>query len=673
MLNLNNAALPAITFLPNARKRRVVLLEHAPGKLIGYTINLLKCAALAHSVVSENFQIDCIALSAEEYPLERNTNTLNRKDNALLCEIVSHGIDVVGFSVFSWNINYFSRLSRMLKLMAPNCKVIWGGKLATNDYARLAEQNPAVDCFCIGEGELTLQDYLLDHLRKEIQDCVPASSRHGMKISIPIAVSGQPYRALAGTYMRVDGQYYLGPPARLPVLGQLPNPYLEGLIDSTMVSQAYVETLRGCVYSCTFCDWGGKSYRTYDDTFICEVIAKCLALRFDVIFFMDSIFAVQPERRKLFLQTILSHYNGHSRFGFEMFIEHLDLDSVALFHELHRIGGLSKIEIGLQSTNAFTLKAIKRPHKPVRFRERYFDLVRGHCSLQELIQIDLIIALPGETWESYGKGLNAVFSLDPGIISTFPLDVFPGGEMHKHQVEPFGLVFLDGPPYCIISTSTMTAQEIQELMSISWLFVSFRETCRHALFYLHHLLGEDIFGFMVEYARWCEQQGYVPNWYGYGKIEQHFVYLSQFVNYRLASHPDQVGVNRVRQLFLLELAPMMCVMRSHSLFPSLCSNLAHAPGAHDATDSHNESGDGCYAFVLDDVVEFESHPETNCAVLGAIGKPGILLVEIKGQSFRTFRVEISELSKVTQLLPPDRVWIGQGMRQVAISSNSVVA
>ncbi|MEX2695838.1 radical SAM protein [Rhizobium mongolense] len=617
-----------------ALKRRVVLLEHAPGKLIGYTINLLKCAALAHPEIRKQFEVECIALSAEQYPLEKNTNTLNRKDNALLCGIVSRRIDVVGMSVFSWNVNYFARLSKILKLMAPHCKLVWGGKLASNDYERLAEQNPSVDCFCIGEGELVLQDYLLSTL-----------------------APNEPSEPLPGTYLRVGDRYYLGKPGRLPQLGSLPNPYIEGFIDSSMISQAYVETLRGCVYSCTFCDWGGKFYRTYDDDYIDKVIRKCLDLRFDVIFFMDSIFAVQPERRKRFLRTMIDHHNGHSQFGFELFIEHQDDESRSLLRELSSMNAISKIEIGLQSTSASTLKTIKRPHKRERFLERYFDLIRGMPALQQRIQMDLIIGLPGETWASYGQGINTVFSLDPGIISTFPLDIFPGGEMHQHQVEPFKLVFLDAPPYSIVSTSTLSAFEIQELMCLSWTFVSLREALRRSLFYLHHIVGEDIFSVMASFARWCVTTGKVSDWFDYGRVEEHTVNLVNYICSEEFSerYRSPIHLNRLKQILAFDLAPMMSVLGNQDSFVGVCHKAE--TGGHLAECSVGaETNSHLFAYSFSDLVLFEEHPMSNAVVLDTAGTSEILIVEVRGRSYRKWIAETEDWLALKSSLNRDHLY-----------------
>ena len=590
-------------------KKRCVLIEHSIGTPVGYTSGVLRCAALAHPSINARYDIQCRALSSDEYPFETQGTVHNRKDNALLCEILALAPDVVGLSVFSWNISFFSRFTKMLRLMAPECKIIWGGKLPTNDFRRLAVENPSVDCFCIGEGELVLQNYLLSLLDGE-----------------------PPREPLPGTYMLVNGTYRRGGSGPLPALGSLPNPYVLRLIDSSVTTTAYIETLRGCVYHCTFCDWGGKSYRTYDDDYICDVVRACLEQRFNIIFFMDSIFAVEPERRKRFLRVALDHYNGHSKFGFEVFVEHLDEESRELLGELSDRDAIVKIEIGLQSGSEKTLRTIKRPHRRERFTERYNALVNRRPHLQSRIQMDLIIGLPGDTWQSYGAGLNTLFSMNPGLISTFPLEIFPGSEMQETQMQEHGLVALDVPPYCLISTTTMSAFEIQTLMCLSWVFCSVREILRESLFYLHHALHENLFGFIEEFRHWCVSTGRVSSWFTYGTLQRHIVNLVAFASETLDTRLPATHATRVKQLLLYELAPFIVLHDSREELAALWHHPTREAPLKDVIAPN--SPDTSRFFVLSDFVTYPSHPTSNQVALGAIGQASIISVEIRGRSFR---------------------------------------
>jgi hypothetical protein len=625
-------------------KRRLVLLEYAPGNPSGYAINLLKCAALSNPIISASYDIICRTLSAETYPLENRANAHNRKDNALLCELLAGQPDVVGFSVFSWNVIFFSRLTAMLRLMAPKCRIIWGGKLATNDTERLARENTGVDCFCLGEGELVLQTYLISLLGDR-----------------PL---GEP---LPGTYMRIGGGYRRSSvQGELPELGKLPNPYIQRMIDPSTATHAYIETLRGCVYHCTFCDWGGKFYRSFDDDYICNVITACLEQRFEVIFFMDSIFAVEPKRRKKFLTTILDHYNNYSRLGFEIFIEHLDEESQAMFRELSRRGGIAKLEIGLQSGNPNTLRGIKRPHKRERFLANYNSLIREERELQDRIQIDLIIGLPGETWKTYGYGLNTIFSLDPGLISTFPLEVFPGSEMKDKQMESNGLIALEAPPYCIISTNTMSAFEIQELMCLSWMICGARDLIRTSLFFLHHATQENIFEFLGRFATWCVSSGRVTSWYDYGRIEDHVANMVDYICTVIADEGQLASreVRRLKQLLLFELAPFISVHSREIEFEALWTHPTHSADRQNTPIVASIEGEiplGGYWFLFNDLIQYKRHPESHQEALDVSGALVAELIEVRGTSFRRRLFPPAEVFDLLRQTPADHIFLSDGV------------
>lgn len=621
----------------------VLLLEYSPELPVGYTINLLKSAALAHPTIRDRYKIECRTISAAEYPFEQNELTHSRRDNALLCELLTLKPSIVGFSVFVWNINYFTRLTRMLRLMSPHCKIIWGGKLVTNHWQVLVKENPDVDCFCIGEGELVFQNYLL-HL-----------------LEYP-----EPEEPIPGTMMKIKGQHKMSMmPAPLPDLGNLPNPYIEKLIDPKTALMANIETLRGCLYHCTFCDWGGKDYRRFSDEFVCDAIKAILEQKFENVFFMDSIFALKLSRQKKFLRAVLDNYNDHSLFGFEIMLEMLDDEVMELFRELARRKGLAKIEIGLQSINQETLNIIKRPLTLPRFVDRYNKLVRNAPYLQDTLQIDLIIGLPRETWESFGKGLNLVFSLDPDKISAFPLEIFPGSEMHGDQMEKYGLVALERQPFSIISTNDMSTEEIQKLSVLSWVATSLRSLSRRSLFYLHHMNGENIFGFMEDFSAWCIKKRYVNSWYDYGQLEDHAMRLVEYISSEDFSAPNSHHLMRLKQLFLFELAPLMVIQSKEKEFQSLWRK-AHAGEFKDAgTQAIENSGLGVKRalFWFDHIVEYTTHPESSVDALAAKGKQMGLLVEAYGNSYRTSSLSREEFEAAVLYVGTKEIYVAKKERR----------
>ena len=196
----------------------------------------------------------------------------------------------------------------------------------------------------------------------------------------------------------------------------------------------------------------------------------------------------------------------------------------------------------------------------------------------------------------------------------------------------------------------MSAFEIQELMSLSWTFVTLREIIRKSLFYLHHLTGENIFSFMTSFARWCVDNGHLDSWYDYHPIEEHALNL---VKYVLADGlvDYQVSVeelNRLKQILLYELAPMISIRRNHSAYSGICSPV------HSINDINSlrmkdkdDQSYSCFGYIFTDLLLFDGHPELNSAVRAGVGSPLMLIVEVKGNTFRKWLVDIQEIDKLS--------------------------
>jgi len=199
-------------------------------------------------------------------------------------------------------------------------------------------------------------------------------------------------------------------------------------------------------------------------------------------------------------------------------------------------------------------------------------------------------------------------------------------------MQEHGLVALDVPPYCLISTTTMSAFEIQTLMCLSWVFCSVREILRESLFYLHHALHENLFGFIEEFRHWCVSTGRVSSWFTYGTLQRHIVNLVAFASETLDTRLPATHATRVKQLLLYELAPFIVLHDSREELAALWHHPTREAPLKDVIAPN--SPDTSRFFVLSDFVTYPSHPTSNQVALGAIGQASIISVEIRGRSFR---------------------------------------
>lgn len=94
----------------------------------------------------------------------------------------------------------------------------------------------------------------------------------------------------------------------------------------------------------------------------------------------------------------------------------------------YREAGINRLSLGLQSANPSELKALGRIHTWNEFLES-FRLARA--SGFENINIDLMSALPGQSFESYADTLECVVLLEPEHISAYSLIIEEGTPFYE--------------------------------------------------------------------------------------------------------------------------------------------------------------------------------------------------------------------------------------------------
>jgi anaerobic magnesium-protoporphyrin IX monomethyl ester cyclase len=134
--------------------------------------------------------------------------------------------DFVGLSVMTTQISHALEISRIVKEIKADCKIIWGGSHPTFFIAQTVS-HPLVDLVCFGEGEITINELLTE----------PDWSK----------INGIAYKK--------DGQVIVNQPRALH------NPALMPLFNWDLVDKRVLENLylipsltsRGCPHRCTFC------------------------------------------------------------------------------------------------------------------------------------------------------------------------------------------------------------------------------------------------------------------------------------------------------------------------------------------------------------------------------------------------------------------------------------
>jgi len=222
--------------------------------------------------------------------------------------------DVVGISaVVSTAYAYTKNLTRMIRRVSPEARIVVGGNLAAS--AEILHRLAGIDVCVIGEGELVVQNLLEAFERgrervdpgaleavKGITFLKPDGEMHftGYETRLPAEEVFNPDFSILEKYSRISN--FINEPFERPDFCQDPRsfePHRRGKKMATLV------TAKGCVARCTFCHRWDKGYRAIP---VGQIIAKVKTLmeRYNVGFitFTDENFGSDRRQTEEFIRQI---------------------------------------------------------------------------------------------------------------------------------------------------------------------------------------------------------------------------------------------------------------------------------------------------------------------------------------------------------------------------------
>ena len=168
--------------------------------------------------------------------------------------------------------------------------------------------------------------------------------------------------------------------------------------------------------------------------------------------------AVSYTHLAVYKRQIQSHDNGVTNFHFEIAADLLDQEEIELLGQMRP--GLVQLEIGVQSTNPDTLKAIHRKTDIDEIRRITGTINQAHNVHQHL---DLIAGLPNENLESFRHSFNQVYSMEPEQLQLGFLKVLKGSYMEEMALT-YGLCYSSRPPYEVLSTRWLSYRDILDCL-----------------------------------------------------------------------------------------------------------------------------------------------------------------------------------------------------------------
>ena len=239
---------------------------------------------------------------------------------------------------------------------------------------------------------------------------------------------------------------------------ETPSPYCDEFFAALGNRIPYIETSRGCPYSCAFClsgRCGGVRY--FDMERVKREIILLAEKSVSTVKFIDRTFNANKKRSKEILCFVSENIKRDVCFHFEIAGDILDNETIEIINSAPK--GRFQLEIGMQSFNERTLEYINRKTDCEKLKQNILRLTEKK---NVHVHIDLIAGLPYEDMESFKKSFNTAFSLGADMLQMGFLKLLHGADMREDK-EKYPCEFSAEPPYEVLSTPWLTREEMQTL------------------------------------------------------------------------------------------------------------------------------------------------------------------------------------------------------------------
>ncbi len=380
--------------------------------------------------------------------------------------------DILLCSCYVWNWEITVYLAREVKKINPNCFVVFGGPQVPNHSEGFFEKYPFVDIIVHGEGEYILKNILEAYL------------------------DDKDYSSVLGIETK---DFRTSPQPRISDFEELPSPYLNNLVWDLVEREKGIEWLaswetnRGCPYQCTFCDWGSATatkMRKFSEERLFKEIEWFGDNKIVFINCCDANFGIYQERdariaKKMKEVALKTGYPEIFRLTWAKFSSD---KIIPIAKTLQDAKVLHAVTLALQSLDENTLDIIKRAN--IKF-DKFSKLTEAFRDAEIPTYTEIIMGLPGETLESFKRGLEVVAD-DTKIdsIQIYNCGVLPNAPMNEPAYREFYKIKTIRSPiylahssihnrempeyeYITIGSESFTIDDIKQEFVYAWLIQTF--------------------------------------------------------------------------------------------------------------------------------------------------------------------------------------------------------
>ena len=409
--------------------------------------------------------------------------TINQIRDDILKDIYLEQPDVVCFSCYIWNISFVRELVPDLKKILPQVEFWAGGPEVSYDAVEFLKKNPAFFGVMVGEGEETFHELAGYYIERK-----------------PETLSG-----IRGVAFRDEnkGRDIVHTGWReLMDLSKVPFAYSNLTEFKNRI--IYYESSRGCPFSCSYCLSSiDKKLRFRDIELVKKELQFFIDNKVPQVKFVDRTFNCKHDHAMAIWRYITEHDNGITNFHFEISADLLREEELALMKTMRP--GLIQLEIGVQSTNPQTIKAIRRTMDFEKLKG-IVEQIHGFGNIHQ--HLDLIAGLPYEGYDSFHKSFCDVYALRPEQFQLGFLKVLKGSYMMEMTGE-YQILYKDREPYEVLSTAWLTYGEILRLKMVESMVEVYYNSgqFKNTLVFLEKYF-DDPFRMYEALGRFYEKKGY---------------------------------------------------------------------------------------------------------------------------------------------------------------------
>ena len=409
--------------------------------------------------------------------------TINQFRDDILKDIYLEQPDVICFSCYIWNISFVKELVPDLKKILPHVDFWAGGPEVSYDAVEFLKKNPAFFGVMVGEGEETFHElagYYIERKPENLKEIRGVAFHDETKVPDIVHTGWRELMDLSKV------------PFAYSNLTEFKNRII------------YYESSRGCPYSCSYCLSSiDKKLRFRDIELVKNELQFFIDNKVPQVKFVDRTFNCKHDHAMAIWRYITEHDNGITNFHFEISADLLREEELALMKTMRP--GLIQLEIGVQSTNPQTIKAIRRTMDFEKLKG-IVEQIHGFGNIHQ--HLDLIAGLPYEGYDSFHKSFCDVYALRPEQFQLGFLKVLKGSHMMEMTGE-YQILYKDREPYEVLSTAWLTYGEILRLKMVESMVEVYYNSgqFKHTLVFLEQYF-EDPFRMYEALGRFYEKKGY---------------------------------------------------------------------------------------------------------------------------------------------------------------------